>query len=121
MHSIPTPPSLRVAHRGGSALAPENTLAAFRNALNLHVDAFELDVQMSCDGHALVFHDETVERLTNGQGNLLDLDLAYLRTLNVAAHFVGGWPEPQQMPTLREVLTLAREAEIQVFIEIKPG
>jgi glycerophosphoryl diester phosphodiesterase len=108
----------RVAHRGGSALAPENTLAAFRNALTLPVDAIELDVHMSRDGHAIVFHDNTVERLTDGRGNILDLDFDYLRTLNAAAHFSGGWPESQQIPTLREVLDIA-QWRVQVYIEIK--
>jgi glycerophosphoryl diester phosphodiesterase len=110
----------RVAHRGGSHLAPQNTLAAFRNALTLPVDAIELDVHMSRDGHAIVFHDYTVDKLTNGHGNILDLDFAYLRSLNAAAHFPGGWPEPQQIPTLREVLDLAR-GHVQVYIEIKPS
>lgn len=111
----------RVAHRGGAALAPENTLAAFRHARTLPVDALELDVQMSRDGHLVVFHDETVERLTNGQGNLLDLDLATLRELNVAAHFAGGWPEPQHMPSLAEVLELAHASQLEVYIELKPS
>jgi len=110
----------RVAHRGGSHLAPQNTLAAFRNALTLPVDAIELDVHMSRDGYAIVFHDYTVDKLTNGHGNILDLDFAYLRSLNAAAHFLGGWPEPQQIPTLREVLDLAR-GHVQVYIEIKPS
>ena len=57
----------RVAHRGGSRLAPENTLAAFRNALTLPIDAIELDVQMSSDGQLIVFHDNTVERRWDGQ------------------------------------------------------
>lgn len=109
----------KVAHRGGAALAPENTLAAFRHALTLPIDAIELDVQMSRDGHAVVFHDENVERLTNGQGNMLDLDLAYLRSLNAAAHFAGGWQEPQRIPELREVLELARTGGVQVYIELK--
>ena len=108
----------RVAHRGGAALAPENTLAAFRNALNFPVDAIELDVHMSRDGHAIVFHDYTVDKRTNGNGNILDLDFAYLRSLNAAAHFPGGWPQPEQLPTLREVLDLAR-GRVQVYIEIK--
>jgi len=108
----------RVAHRGGSHLAPENTLAAFRIALTLSVDAIELDVQMTSDGHVIVFHDNTVERLTDGKGNILDLDFAYLRSLNAAAHFKGGWPEQQKIPTLREVLDLAR-ARTFVYIEIK--
>jgi glycerophosphoryl diester phosphodiesterase len=111
----------KVAHRGGAALAPENTLAAFRHALTLPVDAIELDVQMSRDGHAVVFHDETVERLTDGQGNLLDLDLAYLRSLNAAAHFPGGWPDAEVIPTLTEVLTLVRQSQLQVYIELKPA
>lgn len=108
----------RVAHRGGAALAPENTLAAFQNALTLPIDAVELDVHMSRDGHVIVFHDNTVERLTDGRGNILDLDFAYLRGLNAAAHFPGGWPQAQQIPTLREVLDLAK-GKVQVYIEIK--
>src|SRR5579884_3255988 len=108
----------KVAHRGGAALAPQNTLAAFRNALKLPIDTIELDVQMSRDGHVIVFHDNTVEKLTDGSGNILDLDFAYLRNLNAAAHFPGGWPEPQQIPTLREVLDLAK-GHVGVYIEIK--
>ncbi len=113
-----TPHVQRVAHRGGSHLAPENTLAAFRNALTLPIDAIELDVHMSRDGRTIVFHDYTVEKLTNGEGNILDLDFSYLRSLNAAAHFPGGWPQPQQIPTLSEVLDLAR-SRAQVYIEIK--
>lgn len=116
--SIMTKQVQLVAHRGGSALAPENTLAAFRTALQYPIDAVELDVQMSRDGHVIVFHDNTVERLTNGSGNILDLDFAYLRSLNAAARFSGGWPELQQIPTLREVLELVK-GRAQVYIEIK--
>ncbi|HLH62712.1 MAG TPA: glycerophosphodiester phosphodiesterase [Ktedonobacteraceae bacterium] len=108
----------KVAHRGGAALAPQNTLAAFRNALTLPIDAIELDVQMSRDGYVVVFHDTLVEKLTNGSGNMLDLDFAYLRRLDAAAHFPGGWPEPQRIPTLREVLDLAK-GHVRVYIEIK--
>ncbi|GAC1566176.1 MAG: glycerophosphodiester phosphodiesterase [Ktedonobacteraceae bacterium] len=110
----------RVAHRGGSHLAPENTLAAFRNALNFPVDALELDVHMSRDGHVIVFHDYTVEKRTNGKGNILDLDYAYLRSLNAAAHYPGGWSDEQQIPTLSEVLNVAK-GRAQVYIEIKPS
>jgi glycerophosphoryl diester phosphodiesterase len=113
-------PVQRVAHRGGSHLAPQNTFAAFRNALTLPIDAIECDVHMSRDGHLIVFHDYTVDKLTNGHGNILDLDFAYLRSLNAAAHYSGGWPEPQHIPTLREVLDLAKD-HVQVYIEIKPS
>lgn len=121
MHSISTPHVQKVAHRGGSALAPENTLAAFRHATQFPIDAIELDVQMSRDGHAIVFHDETVEDLTDGQGNILDLDLADLRSLNAAMHFPGGWPRPEHIPTLCDALDLARASRVRVFIEIKPS
>ncbi|HEU5378743.1 MAG TPA: glycerophosphodiester phosphodiesterase family protein [Ktedonobacteraceae bacterium] len=121
MSSYSTSSLQRVAHRGGSAFAPENTLAAFRQALSFPIDALELDVHMSCDGHVIVFHDETVERLTNGQGNILDLDLAYLRSLDAATHFPGGWPQPQHIPTLREVLRLVQPERVRVYIEIKSG
>lgn len=121
MSSISTSCVQRVAHRGGSALAPQNTLAAFRQAVQFPLDAIELDVQMSRDGHAIVFHDETVEDLTDGQGNILDLNLAYLRSLNAAAHFPGGWPRPERIPMLCEALDLARAAHVRVFIEIKPS
>lgn len=107
-----------VAHRGGAQLAPENTLGAFRNALALQVDAVELDVQMSRDGQLVVFHDNTLERLTEGQGNLLDLDFAYLRSLNAAANFPGGWSAHEQIPTLREVLELVK-GRARVLLELK--
>lgn len=96
-------------------------MAAFRNGLTLPLDAIELDVQMSRDGHVIVFHDETVERLTEGRGNILDLNLADLRALNAAAHFPGGWPQAQQIPLLSEVLNLARAGNMHVYIEIKSG
>src|SRR5260370_26745162 len=105
----------RVAHRGGAQLAPENTFAAFVNALSLHVDAIELDVHVSRDGHVVVFHDNYVHKRTNGSGNMLDLDMPYLRSLDAAARHPGGWPEPQQIPTLSEVLDLAK-GRTQVYI-----
>jgi len=118
MVKSPHPFPSRVAHRGGSLLAPENTLAAFRQALTLPIDAIELDVQMTSDGHAVVFHDNTVDRLTAGTGNLLDLTLSDLHSLNAAAHFSGGWPQREIIPTLREVLALLNRRK-QVYIEVK--
>lgn len=108
----------RVAHRGGSHLAPENTMGAFRHALTMPIDTIEFDVQMSRDGQPVVFHDATVDRVTDGTGNILDLDFAYLRSLNAAAHFLAGWPQPEQIPTLHEVLSLARN-RVRVSLEVK--
>lgn len=107
-----------VAHRGGSLLAPENTLAAFRQALTLPIDAIECDVQMTSDGQTVVFHDNIVDRLTEGTGNLLDLSFSDLRSLNAATNFSGGWPQREIIPTLREVLALLSGRK-QVYIELK--
>ena len=65
--------TLNIAHRGANSLAPENTLAAFRKAVELGSDGFELDVQFSKDGKLVVIHDEKVDRTTNGKGLVNDL------------------------------------------------
>lgn len=110
--------TLRVAHRGGEP-APQNTLGAFSRALTLpYVDAVELDVQQSRDGQLIVLHDNEVDKLTDGSGNVLDLDFAALRELNAAARYPGGWPWAEQIPTLNEVLSLLRGKK-RLFIEIK--
>ena len=76
-----------IAHRGASAYAPENTLAAFELALRQEADGVELDAKLTADGHVIVFHDQTVERTTEGQGRVLDLTLAQLRKLDAGSHF----------------------------------
>ncbi len=65
--SLPQP--IIFAHRGASAHAPENTLAAFELALDQKADAIELDVKLSADGQAIVIHDPTVDRTTGGHGS----------------------------------------------------
>lgn len=113
-----SPAFLRVAHRGGEP-APQNTLGAFGRAVTLpYVDAIELDVQQSRDGQLIVIHDNTVDKLTDGTGNVLDLDFHTLRELDAAAKYPGGWPRRELIPTLQEVLSLAKRKK-RVFIEIK--
>jgi glycerophosphoryl diester phosphodiesterase len=108
-----------VAHRGGAALAPENTLAAFRNALALGVDAVELDIHRSRDGALVVIHSAELSETTDGLGNVADHDLDYLRTLNAAAWYTR-WPTRETIPTLDEVLSLI-QGRARVQIEIKPA
>lgn len=86
---------LIIGHRGASAGAPENTLAAFALALEETADGIELDVQRSADGVPVVMHDSTVDRTTDGSGRVADLTLAELRRLTIA----GQHP----IPTLDEV------------------
>jgi glycerophosphoryl diester phosphodiesterase len=102
---------LFIAHRGASAEAPENTLAAFRRALALGIDGIELDVQVSRDGVPFVFHDATLVRLAGRHGSIAQFTLRQLREFRVRG-------EP--IPTLAEVLMLTRERVI-VQVEIKRG
>jgi glycerophosphoryl diester phosphodiesterase len=102
---------LCIAHRGASVEAPENTLAAFRRALALGVDGIELDVQLTRDGQAVVFHDLTLTRLTGLRIRLARLSLRELREVRL-------YGEP--IPTLAEVLALSRRRAV-VQIEIKRG
>jgi len=102
---------LLVAHRGGSRLAPENTLVAFREAVDLWgADMLELDVQASRDGHAVVFHDPTLDRTTDGSGPVGDRTLAELRELDAGYGFLDLEGRPSRrglgirIPTLDEVL-----------------
>jgi glycerophosphoryl diester phosphodiesterase len=90
------------AHRGASAHAPENTLAAFELALRQGTDAVELDAKLSADGQVVVIHDQTVDRTTNGHGSVKDLTLTELRRLDAGSHFdIAFQGEP--IPTLEEV------------------
>ncbi|HUW56283.1 MAG TPA: glycerophosphodiester phosphodiesterase family protein, partial [Planctomycetota bacterium] len=75
-----------VGHRGWSQKYPENTLASFRGALDLGVDAIELDVHVTADDHVVVIHDEDVERTTDGKGPVREMTLAEVKTLDA-----GGW------------------------------
>lgn len=94
---------LVIGHRGASAYAPENTLAAFRLALEQGADGVELDAKLSADGHIVVIHDQTVDRTTGAAGRVREKTLAELRMLDA-----GGWFHPffagERIPTLEEVL-----------------
>ncbi len=80
------------AHRGGAALAPENTLAAFDVAARLGADAIELDVQLTKDGELVVFHDTTTERITGVGGSVAERTIAQLHSLDAGWSFTpdGG-------------------------------
>jgi glycerophosphoryl diester phosphodiesterase len=107
-----------LAHRGASAYAPENTMAAFRLAIDQGADWLELDVQQTKDGHLVVFHDLRMERTTNGTGALRDLTLEQVRQLD-AGRWYGPTFEGERVPTFEEVLSLARERNVRIFPEVK--
>lgn len=106
-------------HRGASGYAPENTLEAFRLAVSQGADGIELDVQLTKDGEAVVIHDETIDRVSNGRGYVRDFTLNSLKKLsfhNQMEEYRGV-----TIPTLREVLEMIRPAGVRVNIELKTG
>lgn len=105
-------------HRGASAIAPENTLAAFRAAADMGAQWVELDVALSADGVLLVIHDDTVDRTSSGTGSLGDLSAAEATRLDA-----GSWFDPrfasEHIPTLSETLDLLGALGVGANIEIK--
>ncbi len=106
-----------VGHRGAAGLAPENTLPAFQVAIDLGIDGIEFDVQRSRDGVPIVFHDEDLERLTNGTGKLFDRTLDELRALEIKTDHSAY--TDVHISTLQEVLEFVRQAEQLLMIELK--
>lgn len=106
------------AHRGASAYAPENTMEAFRLAVEQQADGFEIDIHMSKDGEIVVIHDDTIDRTSNGKGNVTDLTLAELKQYNYNACFEDKYATAE-IPTLRQVLELVKEHHLYLNIEVK--
>jgi glycerophosphoryl diester phosphodiesterase len=106
-----------IAHRGASAYAPENTVAAFDLALHLGCRHLELDVDLSRDGHIVVMHDDTVDRTTNGTGPVGSHTLAELRALDAGAWF-GPQFTGERIPTFAEVLARYR-GRVHLHTELK--
>jgi glycerophosphoryl diester phosphodiesterase len=110
------------AHRGGSALAPENTIAAFDHGLALGADGFELDVHLSRDGHVVVHHDRTVDRTTSLHGAIGSFTVDELARADAGYRFErdGTWPFRGQgiaVPTLASILR--RYRDVRIVIEMK--
>ena len=113
---------LLIAHRGDSANAPENTLAAFRSALEVEPppEYLELDVHLSLDGEIVVMHDPTLDRTTDGHGLIAELPWKEISTYRASysqrysQRFVN---EP--LPRLRDVLDLVRDTDVGLMIELK--
>ncbi|MDH4138469.1 MAG: glycerophosphodiester phosphodiesterase family protein, partial [Anaerolineae bacterium] len=138
------PHILNIAHRGARSLAPENTLAAARKALEAGADMWELDVSMTADGEPILMHDPFLERTCNAQERfparrpwlVSEFTLAEVQTLDCGSWFnerdpfgqirAGAVPEKdqrsyvgQRVPTLREALEFTHDHNWQVSVEIK--
>jgi glycerophosphoryl diester phosphodiesterase len=115
-----------IAHRGASGFAPENTLAAFRKAVELGAGFIETDLQLSRDARLLALHDDTVDRTTNGRGAVSAKTLEELRRLDAGSWFrrpghKDAVPEfaGERIPTIQEVLAFGREHDIGLHLEVK--
>ena len=102
---------VRCAHRGASVECPENTLLAFRRALEIGVDALELDVHLTADDHLVVIHDGSLDRTTNGRGRVRDHSLAEIQQVDTG--------QGQTIPTLTEVFNLVRPTAVRLCVEVK--
>ncbi|MGB4419665.1 MAG: glycerophosphodiester phosphodiesterase family protein [Bacillota bacterium] len=109
-----------IAHRGFSAVAPENTLVAYRKAAQAGFWGAETDIQLTKDGHWICIHDDTVDRTTNGTGRVDQMTLEEIKKLDA-----GSWRGPQfageRVPTFEEYLLACYAGGLVPYIEIKGG
>ena len=108
---------IRIAHRGASGNAPENTLAAFKKALEIGVDAVELDLYGTADGEIVVIHDASLDRTTDRQGHINEIPLETIRDADAGGWF-GAEFAGEPVPTLTEALACIGKETIAV-LEIK--
>lgn len=113
-----SPPFQLIAHRGFSAVAPENTLAAMGAALETGVEAVEFDVQTAACGTPVLFHDAMLGRTTNGVGPLRRRPLAQLKGLDAGSWFSADFAQ-ERIPTLAEALESISGRVQQVYQDIK--
>ncbi|MDZ4676263.1 MAG: glycerophosphodiester phosphodiesterase [Oligoflexia bacterium] len=112
-----------IAHRGGALEAPENTMAAFDHAAKIYNEMiFEIDVHRTRDGEVVVIHDDTLDRTTNGHGNVHDLNLVEIKKFDAGYHFIndGGHPfrnKNVRVPTLIEVLKTHPQSRMSIEIK----
>lgn len=110
---------IRIAHRGASGIAPENTRAAFKKAIEIGVDAVELDLHGTADGEIVAIHDATLDRTTNMRGPIKQTTLKTIKRADA-----GAWFNPEftgeSVPTLAEALACITDGAIAV-LEIKDG
>lgn len=106
------------AHRGASAYAPENTLEAFKLAIDMHADGIELDVHLTADCCLAVCHDGAADRTSDGSGSISGMTLAELRRFSFAAGF-GEIYKNVMLPALDDVYKLIKPSELIVNTELK--
>lgn len=109
-----------VNHRGYTAIAPENTLSAYRLSKEMGFHYAECDIEFTMDGVPVLLHDETVDRTSNGSGKISKMTFAEVRALDF-----GSWKSEdyagEQIPTFEEFIVLCKHIDLHPYIEIKPS
>ncbi|HTK85307.1 MAG TPA: glycerophosphodiester phosphodiesterase family protein [Patescibacteria group bacterium] len=108
-----------LGHRGACAYAPENTIISIKTAADMGVKWVELDVMLTRDSIPIIFHDETLDRTTNGSGNVADRDWAEIKELDAGSWFADSFAGIT-VPTLEEVLETLIDLDMGLNLEIKP-
>jgi glycerophosphoryl diester phosphodiesterase len=108
-----------IGHRGAAAAAPENTLAGIRAAKELGAAWIEFDVKLTKDGHPILFHDDRLDRTTDGRGPVAAATLAEIRRLDAGSWFAPAF-HGEPVPTFAEALALCSELGLGINVEIKP-
>jgi glycerophosphoryl diester phosphodiesterase len=108
-----------IAHRGARALAPENTLAAFRRAREEGARWIETDVKLTHDGIPIIMHDDTLDRTTDGKGPVADITWADMQKLDAGSWFDLAY-KGEHVPRLAEVLRFVLEHNMRINLELKP-
>lgn len=107
-----------VAHRGLAPGLPENTMAAFQDVVDRGVGVIEVDLRGTADGEVVVMHDETVDRTTDGTGDVTALTLGEIKALDAGAH-AGEAYAGERVPTYEEVLAFAQDTGVMLLLDIK--
>lgn len=110
--------TLIFAHRGSKGTHPENTLIAFKEAINVKADGIELDVQLSKDNELVIIHDGDVKRTTNGTGLIKNLTLNEIKQLDAGSWFDSAFKD-EKIPTFEEVLQLLVDENYQGILNIE--
>lgn len=108
-----------IAHRGFSAIAPENTIAAFELAITQGANSIEFDIQLSADGIPIVFHDTTLDRITGISGKVREKTLQELQRLDAGLWFSERFAG-ERIPTLKKALGTLKKVENFLYLDVKP-
>lgn len=108
-----------IAHRGFSAIAPENTLAAFEQAIARKANSIEFDIQLSADSVPVIFHDATLDRITGFSGKVKEQNLSQLQKLDAGKWFSDEF-SGQKIPTFAEALVILKKVDKFLYFDVKP-